>query len=155
MCLKPQILASESNVKRSISELLQTLENNLLELMNKNLERISSAETMEEEKEYMSSFEFFAKYLINIKKISSGSIVWSLVFTSVDTLDVFWNAYLSGHLKEKFEKDFITQDLLADAELEAAEFEIYVSEEDFMRCKEELKGSFVYIFPSLDWTGLD
>ena len=41
-----------------------------------------------------------------------------------------------------FDKDFITKKLLDEAELEAAELQIYVDEENFKRCKEELMGLF-------------
>ena len=62
------------------------------------------------------------------------------MFTSLDSLDVFWKEYLSGHLKEMFEKDFITKQLLDKAELKSAELEIHVDEEEFKTCKEELMG---------------
>ena len=142
MILKPN-LVPKLNVEKSTAKLQAKLEYNLLELMNTELERIKSAKTKDEKIEYMSSFDFFAKHHINIKNISSGSIAWSLVFTSVQSLDAFWNEYMSGHLKEMFEKDFITKQLLNEADLEAAELEISVDEEDFNTCKDELMGLFL------------
>ena len=111
--------------------------------MNQTLEKLKSVQNTEEAEFHMRTYRFFADEQIRIREISSGSIVWILVFESIDSLDVFWNEYLSGHLKEMFEKDFITNDLLKSAELESAEIQIYVSEQDFKTCQEELKGWFV------------
>ena len=147
MRLKPHNLVSKANVKTTKAILKTKLENNLLKLMNKELKRILSAKTKEEEKEHKTSFEFFAKHHITIKNISSGSIVWSYVFISVKSLDVFWNEYMSGHIKEMFEKDFLTKQLLDEAEVEAAELEIHVEEDDFNTCKEELIGLFLIFLP--------
>ena len=41
-----------------------------------------------------------------------------------------------------FEKDFITKQWLDGADLEAATLEIYVNEDDFKKCREELTGLF-------------
>ena len=78
--LEPQVLVPKLNVEKSKAKLQAKLEYNLLELMNTELEGIKSAKTKPEKIECMSSFDFFAKHLINIKNISSGSIFWSLVF---------------------------------------------------------------------------
>ena len=141
--LKPAALVKKQTATSSTAQMLEAMDKKLLFLMNKSLDKIISAESPEEEREHRSSFKFFAKHHIKIKEISSGSIVWSLVFTSLDSLKVFWNEYLSGHLKEMFEKDFITKDLLEALELEAAEIQISVIEQNFKTCNEELKGLFV------------
>ena len=144
--IQPSNLVPKSQNNRSKDKLLEQIEGNLLFLMNQTLEKLKSATSREEAEVHMRTYRFFADEQIRIREISSGSIVWILVFESIDSLDVFWNEYLSGHLKEMFEKDFITNDLLKSAELESADIHIYVSEQDFKTCEEELKGWFgIYI----------
>ena len=140
MYITPSNLVPKSQYNSSKSQILEEIEKDLLILMKQTLEKLKSVENTEEAEVHMRIYRFCREEKIRIKEISSGSIVWILVFESIDSLDVFWNEYLSGHLKEMFEKDFITKQLLDKAELKSAELEIHVDEEEFKTCKEELMG---------------
>ena len=135
-------MVPKSKNDSSRGELVKEIEENLLYFMKQSLQELKSAESEQQKEKHKDSFDFFAKHCIKINKMSFGCIVWSLVFTSVEALDTFWNEYLLGHIKEMFEKDFITKQWLDDADLEAATLEIYVNEDDFKKCREELTGLF-------------
>ena len=142
MYLKPTKLVPKSNITINKAGQLDEIEGKLLELMKQRLQMFESAQSPEEQEGHIRLYRLLADEYIRIKDISPGSIVWSLVFTSVKSLDVFWNEYMSGHIKDMFEEEFIAKQLLDELCLENAELDIKVSEEDYKRCKNELTGLF-------------
>ena len=114
--------------------------------MNHELDNYMCAKSSEEAEYHKKSFEFFQSSSIKIKSISNGSIIWTLEFTSGLSLAVFWSVYSTGLLREMINEDFVTKEVLDEANLQSAKLDLSVNENDFKACKEEIEGNIrIYI----------
>ena len=126
--------------RKSKSDLKEEIEEKLLMLMNQSLDKMLSAKTPQEEEDLKQSLEFFRQLRIHIHRISIGSVILTLICKTRTSLDAFWDAYCSGALRDMFQHDYITEELLMEFELESVELDIFVEERDISTCREELTG---------------
>ena len=140
MCIQCSRVEQNPNTNRNQNNLKEQIEEKLLELMNDRLDKVLSAKSEEECDHHLKSFEYFKKSLIEIKTIYKGSVIWTLIFKSVGSLKGFWKDYKTGLIKDMLQHDFITEELLSEFSLQAAELEVSVRLEGFDVCLKELTG---------------
>ena len=140
MCIRCSRVEQNPNTNRNQNNLKEQIEEKLLELMNDRLDKVLSAKSEEESDHHLKSFEYFKKSLIEIKTIYKGSVIWTLIFKSVRSLKGFWKDYKTGLIKDIFQNDFITEELLSEFSLQAAELEVSLRLEEFDVCLKELTG---------------
>ena len=146
MCIRCSRVEQNPNIKRNQNDLKEQIEEKLLELMNDRLDKVLSAKSEEESDHHLKSFKYFKKSLIEIKTIYKGSVIWTLIFKSVGSLKGFWKDYKTGLIKDMFQNDFITEELLSEFSLQAAELEVYLRLEEFDVCLRELTGTCILYY---------
>ena len=93
-----------------------------------------------------SSFDLLFKYLkmklgVDVQGYRLGSLVLTVSCSSMEVLETLWGEYRTGHLNEMIQDTLVTAEVLEKLNLVEVKLTTFITEEDYLSCKDFLKKS--------------
>ena len=93
-----------------------------------------------------SSFDLLFKYFkmklgVDVQGYRLGSLVLTVFCSSMEVLETLWEEYRTGHLNEMIQDTLVTAEVLEKLNLVEVKLTTFITEEDYLSCKDFLKKS--------------
>ena len=79
---------------------------------------------------------------VKVKQAVEGSLRITVECPTLEILEQLWDDYCSGHLNAVAEECLLTEDIKRRFHVESVSLNTRILEEDYLACKEFLKGNF-------------